>query len=131
MSILTEISIGEFLDKLTILQIKSERVSDKTKLKNVRKELQILETAWGKSGRKLEGIEAEMSALRKINETLWEIEDSIRTKEAMKEFDDEFIKLARSVYLNNDRRAEIKKVINNKLGSGLVEEKVYSEYRDS
>ena len=131
MSILTEISIGEFLDKLTILQIKSERISDETGQRNIHKEMKILESTWNESGRSREPITMELRELREVNETLWEIEDKLRGKEARKEFDNEFVELARSVYLTNDRRAQIKKTINTKLDSALVEEKRYSDYKRS
>jgi len=130
MSILTEISLGEFLDKLTILRIKSERIADTAKLQNIRMELQTLEAQWDGTVRTVEEVETELAQLRHVNETLWDIEDNIRGKEARKEFDAEFIELARSVYLNNDRRAALKNTINRKLGSVLVEEKSYTEYTD-
>ena len=130
MSILTEISLGEFLDKLTILQIKAERISDDAKLRNITRELRMLEAAWDGSGRKRGNIETELEELKTINGLLWDIEDKLRGKEARKEFDEEFIELARSVYFNNDKRARIKNSINLKLGSALVEEKSYTEYQD-
>lgn len=130
MSILTEISLGEFLDKLTILRIKAERISDTTKLQNVVRELRMLEARWSEAHRNEADIEIELTELGRVNEALWDIEDSIRGKEARKEFDEEFIELARSVYRNNDRRAQLKTSINRKLGSVLVEEKSYTEYTD-
>lgn len=129
MSISTEISYGEFLDKLTILDIKSERIQDKDKLANVLHERDVLNKIWKQHEKSSIDIESEYSALKKINEQLWEIEDNIRDKERNKEFDQEFIELARSVYVTNDERAKIKKVINLKLGSDLVEEKSYSDYK--
>jgi hypothetical protein len=129
MSIEVEVSVGEFLDKLTILQIKAERIHAADKLANVRRELEALTRAWSASpyagG---EGLEAAIRDLRGVNETLWDIEDRIRAKEAAGEFDGEFIDLARSVYRTNDRRAAIKRRINLKTGSGVVEEKVYTNY---
>ena len=130
MSILTEISLGEFLDKLTILRIKAERISDSSKLQNIVRELERLEDAWSNSGRNQENIETELQELKQVNGLLWDIEDKLRGKEVKQEFDEEFIELARSVYLNNDKRARIKNSINLKLGSGLVEEKSYTEYTD-
>ena len=130
MSILTEISLGEFFDKLTILRIKAERVSDDAKLRNITRELQKLEAAWAGLDRNRETIETELKELTIVNGLLWEIEDKIRGKEAKQEFDREFIELARSVYLNNDKRARIKNSINRKLGSGLTEEKSYTGYTD-
>lgn len=128
MSILAEISIGEFLDKLTILRIKSKRILDEARHKNIRKELQKLETVWERLGPEYGDITAEIGELKKVNEALWDIEDRIREKDTRKEFDDEFIELARSVYLHNDRRAKIKRTINIRLGSGLIEEKLYRNY---
>ena len=128
MSILAEISIGEFLDKLTILRIKAERISDAPKLRNITRELNKLESVWNGTGRNGEQVAQEMEELRRVNELLWDIEDKLRGKEAGKEFDEEFIELARSVYLNNDKRAQLKNSINLKLDSALVEEKSYTEY---
>ena len=129
MSINTEISFGEFLDKLTILDIKCERIQDADKLKNVKHERDVLNKIWKESEKSSVDISAEYNELKKINEHLWEIEDDIRDKERNKEFDQEFIELARSVYVTNDKRASIKKEINLKLGSELVEEKSYSDYQ--
>lgn len=129
MSIQVEVSIGEFLDKLTILQIKSEKIEEKRKLANVNKELETLLDIWQHSPYANSAIEQEVASLRAINEQLWEIEDDIRDKELKKEFDQRFIELARAVYVTNDKRAAIKKMINEKLGSGLVEEKSYADYR--
>ena len=128
MSLKIEVSVGELLDKITILQIKSERIPDEAKLVNIRKELDVLEGAWDASPLSDTDVTPEMAALKRVNEALWEIEDDIRQKEADKSFDDGFIELARSVYRQNDRRAAIKKELNLKLGSGLVEEKSYKEY---
>jgi len=129
MTIKTDISIGEFLDKLSILQIKQMRIKDPQKLENINKELQVLTSLWSRFNRDAEvDISAELAALRKINETLWEIEDQIREKEAAAQFDQDFIQLARSVYITNDERASIKKKINHLLNSGLIEEKSYKEY---
>ena len=129
MSINTIISYGEFLDKLTILDIKSERIKDKDKLENVRHEREVLNQIWKSNEKSNIDISAQYSALKKINEKLWQIEDDIRDKERNKNFDQEFIELARAVYVTNDERARIKKEINLKLGSDLVEEKSYSDYQ--
>ena len=129
MSVLTELSYGEFLDKLTILEIKSERISDQEKLENVRKEKAVLERIWQETHKGDIDISNEYKALKEVNEKLWQIEDDIRDKERDKIFDQEFIELARSVYFTNDERARIKKDINLKLGSDLVEEKSYSDYQ--
>jgi hypothetical protein len=128
MSITTEISVGEFLDKLTILQIKQARISEAEKLANINREIDTLMAIWSGSKYSGSGIDADMQQLRKVNEQLWDIEDDIRLKEAKGEFDDEFIQLARAVYITNDHRARIKKTINTKFASGLVEEKSYKDY---
>ena len=128
MSIQVQISVGEFLDKLTILQIKSERITAPAKLENINKELQFLLETWARSPYAGIDITAEMQELRVKNESLWDIEDNIRKQEAKKIFDDTFIQLARSVYFTNDQRALVKKKLNLKLGSGLIEEKSYTEY---
>ncbi len=128
MSINIEISVGELLDKITILEIKSERIEDKVKLENVNKELDLLNTIWSASDYANTDIKQQRDQLKKINESLWEIEDKIRIKESGKEFDEEFIELARSVYVTNDQRAETKKQINLMTQSGLVEEKSYKDY---
>ena len=123
------ISPGEMLDKITILRIKSARMNDPQKLANVRLELDALEQTWGASAYAKADIEAEMTALLKVNERLWVIEDDIRDKERAQAFDAEFIRLARAVYFENDERAAIKRRINLKLGSSIVEEKSYADYK--
>jgi hypothetical protein len=123
------ISPGELLDKITILRIKSKRMSDPQKLANVRLELRALEDTWGGSAHAKTDIEADVSALLKVNERLWVIEDDIRDKERAQAFDAEFIRLARAVYFENDERAAIKRRINVKLGSTIVEEKSYADYK--
>lgn len=128
MSLLTEISVGEFLDKITILEIKSERIKDEAKLSNIHKELNTLRAIWKKSDYTHADINSEIAELKSINEKLWEIEDDIRDKESAGEFDERFIELARSVYFTNDERAAVKKTINVKVGSELVEEKSYADY---
>jgi len=126
--VLVPISPGELLDKITILRIKSARMSDATKLANVRLELQLLEQTWRNSGCATHDIAADESALQRVNEQLWDIEDKIRDKEHARAFDAEFIELARSVYISNDERAAIKKRVNTALGSRIVEEKSYRPY---
>lgn len=128
MTIKVELAYGELLDKMTILQIKSERITDENKLSNVNKELGLLNDLWKLDKKSLVDIASEFTALKDINEKIWDIEDGIRDKERAKEFDQEFIELARSVYFSNDKRAEIKRVINIKLGSDLIEEKSYADY---
>jgi len=122
-----EVSHGEIVDKLTILQIKKENITDPSKLDNIVKEynylLSIVENDLGISTELPEYLE-----LLSINKELWVIEDDIRDKERIKEFDEDFIKLARSVYYTNDVRAKIKKEINLKYSSGFVEEKSYQSY---
>src|ERR1700681_383337 len=125
------ISPGELLDKITILRIKSQRMSDPAKLSNVRLELRALEETWGASAYAKINIEADLSALLGVNERLWVIEDDIRDKERAQAFDAEFIRLARAVYVENDERAAIKRRINTRLGSSIVEEKSYSHYRST
>jgi hypothetical protein len=123
------VSFGELLDKVAILQIKSERMSDAAKLVNVRRELDALNDTWSKSAESRIDIADLLAALKAVNERLWVIEDDIRIKESKQEFDAEFIALARSVYFENDERARLKRDINVKLGSALVEEKSYQDYR--
>jgi hypothetical protein len=131
--ILVPVSPGELLDKITILRIKSARIADPAKLANVRVELEALEQIWRDSGAAsatvAASVTAEESALQRVNEALWEIEDLIRDKESAQQFDAGFVTLARSVYTTNDERAAIKKRINNALGSRIVEEKSYKPYR--
>lgn len=127
--ILVPVSPGELLDKITILRIKSARMSDATKLQNVRLELELLERTWHDSGADEPQVAADIDALQKVNENLWDIEDRIRDKELAQAFDSEFIELARAVYVTNDERARLKKNINTTLGSRIVEEKSYKPYR--
>ena len=127
--ILVPVSFGELLDKIAILQIKSERMTDTDKLANVRNELSALERTWmahPAAGGDVARLRAELKA---VNERLWEIEDEIRLKERAQAFDADFIRLARSVYFENDERARIKKDINLALGSTYVEGKSYRDYR--
>ena len=126
--ILVPISPGELLDKVTILRIKAARIAEPAKLANVRLELALLESTWREACAGSE-LAAEERALQAVNERLWDIEDRIRDKEARRAFDQEFIELARAVYIENDERAAVKKRINLALGSRLVEEKSYREYR--
>ena len=126
--ILVPVSFGELLDKIAILQMKSERMTAPAKLANVRAELSALEKTWmahPAAGRDIVTLRAELKA---VNERLWVIEDDIRLKEKAQAFDEEFIQLARSVYFQNDIRARVKKDINLALGSAYVEEKSYQDY---
>jgi len=127
--ILVPISPGELLDKITILRIKVARIQDAAKLANVKRELTLLEQTWKDSGAAVHDVALDERALENVNERLWDIEDRIRDKEAHQTFDREFIELARAVYICNDERAAIKKRINVQLGSSLVEEKSYKQYR--
>ena len=122
------VSPGELLDKITILEIKAEQISDSEKLRNVETELDLLEQIWKKSSLDNDTMRELKQSLKTTNIDLWEIEDKIRIKEARKEFDQEFVELARSVYLQNDKRAATKKEINVQLGSGIMEEKSYADY---
>jgi hypothetical protein len=122
------ISPGELIDKITILEIKSVHITDPAKVANVRHELSLLEATWRESPYSTRDIEAEWAALRGINQKLWDIEDRIRDKERDRSFDGEFIELARAVYVTNDERAAVKRQINAKLGSKIVEEKSYAQY---
>lgn len=128
MRLVLETSPGEFLDKLTILEIKSERIADPAKLANVRRELALLRATWEASGLAGRDVSAALAELKQVNVTLWEVEDRLREKEALRAFDAEFIELARSVYITNDRRAAIKRDLNVALGSDLIEEKSYKAY---
>ena len=128
MNVNVEISIGEFFDKITILEIKKERISNADKLVNINKELDGLNTLLTQLSFSRDEVAQEVAELRKINEALWEIEDDIREKESQKAFDERFVELARAVYITNDKRSEVKRDINLKLGSDFVEEKSYEEY---
>ena len=123
------ISPGELIDKLTILEIKSERMSDARKLANVRLELKLLSETWAASDYAKVDIKAEWAELKRINGQLWNIEDEIRDEERHQRFGEQFIKLARAVYFINDDRAAVKRQINDKLGSKIVEEKSYAYYK--
>jgi len=122
------VSFGELIDKVTILEIKSERIADPTKLSNVHRELELLEQTWTNAPESATDISSARARLKNINEQLWEIEDKIRLKESAKEFDEAFVELARAVYVTNDERAKVKLEINLQLGSELVEEKSYQDY---
>ena len=128
MSIKVELSVGELIDKISILQIKAERIIDRSKLENINKELDVLMSLWKDSINSNNNLESEINDLKAINEELWDIEDKIRDKERNHVFDKDFIELARAVYITNDKRADIKRIINSKTGSELIEEKSYSDY---
>ena len=123
--ILIPISLGDLIDKITILEIKTTHMTS-LKLENVKKELKILKNILKDKNLKIDI--ALINSLKEINNNLWQVEDSIRRKESIKKFDQEFIQLARSVYIENDKRASIKKEINYKYNSELIEEKSYTDY---
>jgi len=122
------VSFGEVLDKITILEIKSERIKDKAKLHNVRLELDELSATWNEAVKDQNAIADLRKQLKAVNEELWVIEDDIRDEEAAQNFGPRFIELARAVYVTNDKRAALKKDINLALGSRFVEEKSYQDY---
>lgn len=128
--LLVPISPGELIDKITILEIKSQRMTDVAKLHNVRAELSLLTETWKASAYSATDISADWAGLRDVNGKLWDLEDRIRDQERDARFDAEFIDLARAVYVTNDERAAIKKRINTRLGSLLVEEKSYADYKN-
>jgi hypothetical protein len=127
--ILVPVSPGEMLDKITILRIKSARMNDTEKLRNVRLELELLEQTWRDCGADEALVADDIAQLQQVNEQLWDIEDRIRDKELAQSFDAQFIELARAVYVTNDERALLKKRINTALGSRIVEEKSYKPYK--
>jgi predicted nucleic acid-binding Zn-ribbon protein len=126
--ILVPVSFGELLDKIAILQIKSERIADAGKLANVRKELEALSSTWMAHPAAQQHLVELRADLKAVNERLWDIEDEIRDCERRQDFGAEFVRLARAVYHENDQRARIKKDINQALGSAYVEEKSYQDY---
>ena len=123
------VSFGELIDKITILEIKAAHMRDAAKLANVRTELDALNQTWSSHAASRADISDARGRLKKVNEDLWDIEDRIRLKEKAQAFDAEFIELARAVYFRNDERAAVKREINQALGSRLVEEKSYQDYR--
>jgi hypothetical protein len=122
------VSWGELIDKITILEIKSERISDVAKLGNVRKELDLLKSRLGVRAGQPE-VSRLTDELRSVNGSLWDIEDEIRVCENAGDFGSRFVELARSIYITNDRRADLKRELNMVLGSDLVEEKSYQAYK--
>ena len=127
--ILIPISPGELLDKITILQIKAERIADPVKVANVKAELDMLSKVWSETVEVDSEITALTAELRSVNAALWEIEDDIRDEERGKRFGERLIELARAVYVTNDERANAKKKVNLHLNSTIVEEKSYQDYR--
>ncbi len=127
-SVMVEISPGELIDKITILEIKMEQITDEQKLTNIKSEWITLNRSKSAQLSKSATLDEFSAQLKSVNEKLWVIEDEIREFERLKDFREEFIRLARAVYVNNDERARIKRSINDFLGSKLVEEKSYSSY---
>ena len=124
-----EVSNGEILDKITILVIKSKKITDPIKLININNELDELQPFLDVVGYESNStVNSLVKELESVNEKLWDVEDKLRDKERSKQFDDEFIKLARDVYFTNDERARIKKNLNEVTNSKLVEEKSYQKY---
>lgn len=128
MSLLVPVSWGELLDKIAILQIKSERMTDTAKKENVRHELALLQRVRDDKVQGSTELDELVAALRQVNEALWDIEDEIRLCEKARDFGTGFIELARSVYITNDKRAALKYQVNTLLGSEVVEEKSYESY---
>lgn len=126
MNILVEVSLGELVDKISILRLKMIHIKDPSKVKAATKEESILYDSL--KALNLENIEFHLEKLQKINAKLWKIEDDIRLKEKAKAFDDEFIELARSVYVVNDERFKAKDGVNQAYGSNIVEVKSYEDY---
>ena len=122
------VSSGELIDKISILKIKKNKITNKSKLRNIKKELFLLNKIYKNNFKKNKKLLLYEKKLININKKLWDIEDKIRLLESKRNFNQEFIKLARSVYINNDKRSEIKKKINILTGSHLIEEKSYKSY---
>lgn len=128
-TILVPISPGELIDKITILEIKQAEISDSTRLANVGHELTLLSDVRSNGVPASQELDALSAELKSINESLWRIEDEIRDCEREKDFGSRFVELARSVYVTNDRRSQVKRSINELLGSKLIEEKSYADYQ--
>jgi len=127
-SLMIEVGAGELIDKITILKIKAMRMTNAAKLSNVKHELDVLSRARAENLNQSDELDRLEEALGMVNEALWVIEDDIRACEAARDFGPRFIELARSVYIQNDKRAAIKKSINELCGSSIVEEKSYTEF---
>ena len=122
------VSSGELIDKISILKIKKNKITNKSKLRNIKKELFLLNKIYKNNFKKNKKLLLYEKKLININKKLWDIEDKIRLLESKRNFNQEFIKLARAVYINNDERSQIKKKINQLTGSNLIEEKSYKSY---
>ncbi len=127
--VMIPVSAGELIDKITILEIKQSKITDPSKLKNIIHELNLLMNIYSKMDVKNVEIDLLKTQLKRINSILWDIEDAKRHHERLQNFDAAFVGLARSVYIENDNRAKIKKEINLLLDSGIVEEKSYAKYK--
>ncbi|MEM9347998.1 MAG: DUF6165 family protein [Planctomycetota bacterium] len=127
-SVTIEVGTGELIDKITILEIKAERITDEAKLVNIRHELAVLTKTRDEQMKGTQELTGLSTELKSINEKIWDIEDDIRDCESRKDFGEAFIKLARGVYHTNDKRAAVKKQINLLTGSGIIEEKSYTDY---
>jgi len=127
-SVFIEVGAGELIDKITILKIKARQMIDPAKLRNVKHELDVLNRACAENLAPSAELTRLENELTQVNQALWVIEDDIRACEATRDFGPKFIELARSVYIQNDRRAAIKKAINELCGSNIVEEKSYTEF---
>jgi hypothetical protein len=123
-----EISPGELFDKISILEIKKARIQDEEKLCNIEMELGLLKGVWSENVPSSPKLSTLYDEIKIVNERLWDIEDDIRRCERNNDFSEEFIRLARSVYLTNDRRSSIKRAINELLGARIMEEKSYEPY---
>jgi len=123
------VAVGELIDKITILEIKAARITEPGKLANVMRELGLLREAWRSLPQAPADLEGLRDGLKALNLRLWDIENALRTKEHRREFDAQFIELARSVYLTNDERSALKRKINAVTGSVIIEEKSYTAYQ--
>lgn len=128
MKLMVEVAPGELIDKITILEIKLKNIENEAKLANVRREYEVLMETYRANIEETDALRALVDELRDANAKLWDIEDDIRELERAKDFGDAFIALARSVYRSNDRRAAMKREINELLNSTIIEEKSYAEY---
>ena len=128
MKLLVEVAPGELIDKITILEIKLQNIKDEAKLANVRREYEILMETFHANIEETEELRSLIDALRAANQKIWDIEDEIRDLERAKNFGDQFVAVARSVYRSNDRRAATKRKINELLNSVIIEEKSYADY---
>lgn len=129
MNITADISLGELFDKISILMVKLNNIKNTDKLNDIRHEYETLSNISTNLNIEEHVITDYINRLHNINKEIWDIEDNIRKKEALKEFDKEFIELARSVYYTNDKRFEVKNEINKKYGSGIKEQKEYQDYK--